>query len=483
MPTPSRPNILLITDDQHRWDFYGSSGAVPTLRTPGFDRLQAEGATLINTYSNCPICVPSRFTWYSGLYASQGHRGLTSNGHAWPEHVKFMPQSLQRLGYHTAVTGKIHWYGGLYSHDLCAYEYLAKQRGFDDVFETCGKSLAFWIDCNYTHYLAEKGLLQTYRNDLVWRNDQLGGQERYAPSPLHLDDTIDALTCRKAVDWLRSYEDDRPFFLHVSFCNPHFPIDPPPELFDHYRPEDMPAPIGVTDPALIRQYQEIRAAYAALVELVDLQIQNIFSVLEDRGLIDNTVILFVTDHGDLLGDLVNGQEDGFHLVKSHKGLPYDGSCRTPIFIWYPKAIPAGIVLDEMAEHVDIPVTLLEIAGMRGTIDDHLPQTPGKSLWSYVTGKTNFHRSWAYSETGSGERAWRMATSKDWKYVWYGTGKEELFDRRNDPREVNNLAVNTAYTSVLGEMRLKLIESLTHNVAPDSIQHTYVTPKSFYGIHE
>lgn len=481
---PNRPNILLITDDQHRWDFYGS--ALPVLHTPAFDRLQAEGATLINTYSNCPICVPSRFTWYTGLYASQGHRRLTANAHTWPspERVRYMPQTLQKLGYHTSVIGKIHWYGGLYSLDLCAQEYLAHQRGFDDVYETCGKSLAFWIDCNYTHYLAEKGLLQTYRQDLIWRNDQLGGEERYAPSPLRLEDTIDALTGRKAVEWLHGYQEDKPFFLHVSFCNPHFPIDPPIELFDHYQPEDMPAPIGVTDPGLIRRYQEIRAAYAALVELVDLQIQALFAALQEKHLLENTVILFVTDHGDLLGDLVNGQEEGFHLVRSHKGLPYDGACRTPIFAWYPKAIPGGKVLDEMVEHVDLPATILEIAGLRGDLNDAMPQTPGKSFWGYLTGSAASHRAGAYSETGFDEHAWRMVTIREWKYVWYAGGaREELFDRRADPQEVHNLAGDPACAAILGEMRLKLIESLTHSIAPDIVQQTYVTPKSFYGIHD
>lgn len=450
-----RPNILLITDDQHRWDFYGDTGVVPTLRTPNMDRLRADGATLTNAYANCPICMPARFNWCYGLYASQASDGLMANRWHWPDDLPSMPQALQRAGYHTAMVGKLHSHAGLESYDVTAHEDQTRARGFDDVLEVSGKSLVTWYDCRWTRHLESRGLLQRYKDDLRYRNIQLGGCERYEPSFLETPDTMDGFIGNQACQWLGDHRGEQPFFLHASFCGPHFPLDPPREFFDKYRPQDMPAPVGVTDPAAIRQWQEHRALYCGLIELVDQQIGRLLDVLAARGLADTTAVLFTTDHGDMIGD----------LGLNHKGIWPDPSCRTPIMVRMPGLVQPATRLTGMVEAVDLPCTVLDIAGCGPDASVHLPRTPGRSFWPYVTGQSPTFRPWAYSECG-GRRAWRMIVEDRWKYVFHTQGRDCLYDRIADPLDQTDLADSPAAAHHLARLRRQMIQSLTNCVAPD-----------------
>lgn len=473
---PVGPNILLITDDQHRYDYYGHTGAAGPLRTPAFDRLAREGATLHNAYSNCPVCMPTRFTWYHGLYASQAAHGLMRNCHDWPTRFPTMPQGLQRAGYHTAVIGKVHAHGPLDYIDLTRHESQLLARGFDEAVEVSGKSLASWRECRWTRHLEARGLLNAYRSDLCRRNEQLGGQERYQPSILDTDDYIDGFIGNRAVQWLQRYHSDRPFFLHASFCAPHFPLDPPPEFFGRHAPEDMPPPVGVSDPARVLQWQRHRALHADMIALVDQQVGRLLDVLDQRGLAEDTVVVYGTDHGDMIGD---------HDL-THKGWAYDPSCRTPITVRWPGHIPQGRRLDTMAEAVDLPCTLLDFAGCTGPLDKWLPHTPGRSFRACLTGQSNHHRDWAYSECSLGRgwgratdpakiddtkpdtQLWRMCCDPDWKYVLHDNGHDQLFDRRADPHEEHNLADHPDQADRVSAMRRRLIASMTCCVAPDSM---------------
>lgn len=449
-----QPNILLITDDQHRWDFYGDTGAVPTLRTPNLDRLRAEGTTFSNNYAVCPVCMPNRFSWCYGLYPSQASYRLMANAHDWPSPGRFpsMPGRLQEAGYHTAMVGKLHSHAGLYSKDISVLEWQSRARGYHDVWEVSGKSLSYWFDCRYTHYLKGKNLLGTYRRDLERRNPQLGGRERYEPSPLAEEDAMDSVIGRRAVQWLRSYNGERPFFLHVSFCGPHFPLDPPAELFESYRPEDMPPPAGLVDQGEHRKWQEYRALYCGLIELVDRQVGAVLDALKDRGWAEDTVILYGSDHGDLIGDL--GQNG--------KGFWNDASCRTPVTV----CAPGGEVSVDrgMTQSVDLPLTILDIACLD---TDQLSQSPGRSFWSRVGDTGENDRAWAYAECKNGPEEWRMVVDPDWKYVWHASRGEMLFRRSSDPDDMQNL-VSQAPPDVPAHMRRCLIESLAGCVAPNTI---------------
>ncbi len=296
----------------------------------------------------------------------------------------------------------------------------------------------------------------------------IGGAERYEPSFLPAENHMDRFIGDRVCQWLEEFEGARPFFLHASFCGPHFPLDPPKEFFDHYRPEEMPPPAVSAAPlpkdgttlsprGKILEWQRQRALYCGLIEQVDREIGRILDLLARKGLDRKTLVVFTTDHGDMLGDL--GLE--------HKGVPYDASCRTPVVLRLPDVLQPGRVLDSPAEAVDLPVTLLDAAGAGSRISEYLPSTPGRSYWSYARGFEPDHREWAFSECRSGKRAWRMCRERDWKYVYFADGRDLLFHIAKDPLETKNLASLPKSSQRISHMSSLLIRSLSTIAAPDT----------------
>jgi choline-sulfatase len=450
----SKPNILFITTDQQRWDFYDNQ-YVRSLRTRNISRLKQEGTALPNSVANCPICIPARFTWTHGIYASQGAADLLSNCHDWPTGLDSMPRALQQAGYYTALVGKLHSHEGLYHRDVSSEASQAEtlSRGFDHAWEVCGKSLAYWFDGNWTHYLARKGLIDRYRKDLEQRLDASGGYEPFRPGFLDPEDTMDGYIGRQASQWIRQYKQHKPWFLHASFCGPHFPIDPPKCYFDRYDPDDMPPPEGVTDPGRIKHWQQGRAAYCAAIELIDDQVGNLLTALSESGFADNTLILFTTDHGDMIG----------HHDQKGKGPPYDTSIRTPCVAWWPGQIPANQQRRSPVEAVDVPATIMDAAGLGPDPTKHIDSSPGRSFLGYLTGADDSHRDWAYSE----QRQWRLVREQDWKYVASPKG-DQLFDLRDDPWEMNNRIDDPAMRDRVRKMQRQLIESMFACVRPSNI---------------
>lgn len=445
-----QPNILLITDDQHRWDLFDNR-TVTGLRTPNLDRLRSEGVAFPNAVTNCPICMPTRFTWVHGLYASQVGAGLMRNALDWPTGLPSMPGAVQAVGYRTALIGKLHSLQGLYDRDVCDEEEVTRARGFEHVHEVCGKALAWWHSCNWTRHLDAKGLLETYRQDAKSRIEMLGGDEHCAPSLLSAEDSMDGYIGAKARAWLSAYDDDAPFFLHASFCGPHFPIDPPEPYASRHRPEDMPDPVGVSDPERIAHWKMRMAAYCGMIEQIDDEVGRLLAILDERGLADNTLVVFTTDHGDMMG----------HHDRAHKGQPFDTSLRTPLIARLPGRIPAGSECIAPIEAVDLPASLISAAGIETPIAELLPHSPGRSWFAHACGEGSAPRDWAYSEFHS----WRMVRDANCKYVWYDNGSEQLFDLATDPWERENLIDEAAWADRLSLMRFRLMQSLTACVAP------------------
>lgn len=456
-----KPNILLITDDQHRWDFYDNR-VIESLNTPNLTRLMREGVTLTHSYSNCPICMPTRFTWLYGLYAGQCASGLLNNHHDWPVELPSMAHALQSRGYHTALIGKLHSHAGLRHADLLEERHETEMRGFDDVFETSGKGLAYWYDCNFTKHLRDKGLLEEYRVDIHKR--QRMKLDKGDPTFLDWDDTMDTFTGDHAVEWLQNVSDEKPFFLHLSFCGPHVPYDPPGELAAKYNPEDMPPPECAEDEAYIEKNKKIRAAYSAMIEHVDDEIGRSLAVLEERGLLENTVIFFGTDHGDMMG----------HHQQTGKLTFYDTSTRTPYVVRFPDGCNKGVVLEGMVEAVDLPCSILEAGGCASDkIPKLLPQTPGRSFLLYARGEVSEHRNAVYSECRTMDRphAFRMLREHDWKYVFTADG-DLLFDMKNDPFETENLIDCPEHLPRISDMRRRLISKMAVSVPPSQPNSTY-----------
>ncbi len=414
-----------------------------------------------------------RYTWLTGLYGSQTERG-PMNGYDWPDYHKTMPQALQRAGYHTALIGKLHSanIGTLRGHHLNELEPHANQWGFDTVFECSGREIwshagkdgTYGIQgCRYTDHLRSKGLYELALEECIDRDqsrkiNKKQGLEPFRPGVLGVEDTLDGFAVEEMCRFVNSYDREQPFFLHASFFAPHYPLDVPSEYFHLFRPEDMPAPTHITDPDLIRRWQENRAMYMGLSWLVDDLIGRLLKTVEDGGLLDNTVILFTTDHGDMLGD------DNF----ARKNVPHEGSCRTPILVRSPGWSQPGTVLPGLVEAVDLPQTILEIAGLpQVEREKALPMSPGRSFWEYVRdGGAEFRES-AYSEfggdgTGFGMRMLRMGA---WKYVRSRKWGDRLYNLEADPRELDNRIQDSECAEVLRRMQELLIDRMACNRPP------------------
>jgi arylsulfatase len=408
--------------------------------------------------------MPCRYSWITGLYGSQTERGAGA-GYDWPDYHRTMPQALQAAGYHTSLIGKLHarTTRTLKQHHLSDLESHTKLWGFDDVFECSGR--AIWSypaknsetvaghgikGCRYTDYLRlrglyEKALQENIERDLSERNCQ--GLEPYRPGVLEAADTMDAFVLREMCRFVRDYQSVKPWFLHASFFAPHYPMDVPADIFTRFRPEDMPPPVGISDPELIQRWQENRAMYMGLVSLLDEFIGALLSEVESRGMLVNTIVLFTTDHGDMLGDL------GMH----HKYSPYEGSCRTPMMVRLPSLSGAGTLSAALAESADLPHTILEMAGF----DDKqrsvaLPDSPGVSQWPVVSGLAQEIRRSAYAET---QRNARMLRMDRWKYIRTPGRDDLLFDLKKDPYEEVNLAHEPAFASELQALDTELFQRM------------------------
>lgn len=452
-------NILLITDDQHRCDAFSDLGVFPDLRTPRLDRLRAEGTTVENWYSNCPICMPARFTWMTGLYASQGASRLTANCHDWPLDQPTFAQALQHGGYHTALIGKVHRHAGLYPRNIVADEPGTRGLGFDDVFEVSGKGLCQWFDCRYVEHLAKHGLLEHYREHAqgaITRN--AAGEPE---SPVTWEHRMDTLVGNEALRWIETYDGSQPFFTHISFCNPHPPLDTAhdgPLDFSRHQAAQMPDPVGDHDASSLAKWREQRALYCGLVEEVDYWVGQVLDAIEARGWLDETLVIFGTDHGHMLGDL--GWDS--------KGQPYETSCRTPFTFRLPGCISGGQQSRVLAEAVDLPVTILEAVGMGADAQTPpLPSSPGRSVWPHLLGRDPAHRQHVFAECGLPDNGWQMVRDARFKYVHRSNAPDELYDLGRDPDERSNLADSTEHREMRCELQQRLIESLSWMRRPNS----------------
>jgi len=472
MSMTNKPNILFITDDEHRYDFAEMSGRFP-VRTPNLARLAREGVWHRHAYSNCPLCMPARCSLHTGLYAHQ--HGLNRNVLHWPLGLPTMPQALRRAGYHTAAIGKLHIHEGVYRPvDLTKLADKAQALGYDDVHEVSGKTLSWYSDCEWTHHIAAKGLLEKYRS--YRRNSP---REGHWPFPLDAEDYMDVYVSDRVVEWLEQYDDQSPFFLWAGLVSPHPSYDAPAEELARHPVEDQPLPVDNHDPG---QWPHKRAHYIAMVEIVDRQVGRMLDVLERRGILDDTLVIFASDHGEMLGD---------HGL-AYKCYPYDPSTRVPLLARYPRLIRPGTVSDALVELIDLTATCLEVGQCTNATEDlnrspdvsavenehilahrwrdemeYLPGSPAHSLVAHWQNPSQPHRAFVYSEDGGQFfPAFQMVRTERWKYVFYPRDRrEKLFDMQEDPDECVNLADSTEHQGVKDELNVTLLKHIADTPPP------------------
>ena len=445
----SQPNFLFIMDDQHRFDYLGCAGA-DFLNTPHIDRLARRGARFTHVVTNCPLCAPARIGLAAGLQPSR--LGALDNQAFHPLSVPTHYQRLRNHGYQVGMVGKHDLAKPDHPRGRAGHKPVNYALGFTQPHETSGKMEAGNFDqphCPYTHYLDRKGLFRRFRQDYASRRARGWIVGASYDSVLPEEDYHDAYIGRWAVDWLERVSDEYPWYYFASFVGPHDPFDPPMEYAARYRGAEMPEP--VVDPMdnkprwVHRRLREIqpqeiavtRRQYSAAIELIDYYVGMMLDVLENRGLLENTYVIFTSDHGEMLGD------HGMY----QKQVPYEPSIRVPLIVAGP-GIEGGRETDGLVELADINPTICRLAGLpeQENID-------AKSFHGILFGANERHR----ADVISVIRNWRLIRMERYKFVEHYNDHPELYDLQEDPAELNNIAeVNPELTK---KLRRRLVERM------------------------
>ncbi len=440
--TDDRPNILLLMTDQQRGDCLGLDGH-PVLQTPNLDHLGATGFHFRRAYTACPVCIPARRTLMTGQ--TPAHHGVLMNYHTWLDGPT-LPGELAKAGYQTHLVGKLH----LWPH--------RKRYGFES--EQWSDTPRPDRDDDYQRFLRRHGA-DGPRLSAAHGMNSNGWNVR----PWHLDERYHFTNwcASMAIDFLERRDPTRPFFLKVSFIHPHQPCTPPRDLYDRYLGMDLPEPyVGdwarvydaprrglpvaawrvCLERALMRQY---RAAYWASITHIDSQIGRLVECLPR-----NTVVLFLSDHGEMLGD--------HQWIRKRSA--YEPSARVPFLVNLPGrvGIAGGRAIDAPVELMDVMPTLLDLAGC------DVPETcDGRSLVPLMRGDAGDWRAFVHGEcaemptAGTGQQ---YLTDGHRKYIWLpGQGQEQYFDLDADPREMHDLAADPDRADEVAAWRERLVEML------------------------
>ena len=355
-----KPNILIIMTDEHRHDCLGCYGN-EQIKTPNIDRLATDSVRYDNSFCSYPVCTPSRYSFISGLYVHQ-HRGY-SNHCTLPVGTETLPSILQQSGYRNTAVGKMHFTPTYFD------------VGFQKMFLAEQNGPGRWDD-DYHRYLRDNGLVN--RNDLT---DQVGAYRKQADKEYwdsfgaqlsNLADKHHSTTWigDKAVDEIENWDIDKPNMIMASFVKPHHPFDPPEKWAKMYDPKQIDILPGWTNACpdhdrkqgyfpntdlTEKTLKKITAYYYATITHIDHHVGRMIDVLKKRGVYDNTIIVFTSDHGEHLG---------FHHMLLKGGNLYDSITKVPLIIKYPDNKNSGTSTDKLVSNVDIAPTLIKLASLK-----------------------------------------------------------------------------------------------------------------------
>lgn len=432
-----QPNIVLIMTDQMRGDCLGIAGH-PDVKTPYLDTLAAKGTLFDHAYSACPSCIPARAALHTGL--SQKHHGRVGYEDLvdW-RYPHTMAGELSNAGYYTQCVGKMHVHplrNLMGFHNIELHDgYLHAYRRPDTPYQESQK-----IADDYFYWLKQEKGIEADVTDTGMECNSWTARPWIYEESCHPTNWVTT----RSIDFLRRRDTSKPFFLMASYLRPHPPFDAPQCYFDLYKNKPLTPPsignwedtkdlnrlgrihdsyTGPIDPEMIRQAQ---AGYYACITHLDHQIGRLMQALVEQQLMDNTIIVFTSDHGEELCD--------HHLFR--KSRPYEGSCRIPMIISGPEALTHGIagqVCHRLVELQDVMPTLLDIAGYPVPL-----QTDGTSMMPLVTNTDNQSRDWLHGEHTLGIYSNHFIVTEQDKYIWYSqSGTEQYFDLTCDRHELHN----------------------------------------------
>ncbi|MFZ5832536.1 MAG: sulfatase [Planctomycetota bacterium] len=436
----ARPDVLVILTDQWNPRCLGFEGD-EAARTPNLDRLAAEGIIFESNYTPCPVCMPARCGILSGLYPHNTNLwGNNSNYYLPPESAP-MFRDIRAAGYTTAQIGKLHWTGGrAWQQRFQSLDEYYAALGLDFVDELPSPFSTPGATGPYVEHLRKIGRLDAYRRDMSQRVEQ--GQYLPRPSAVEPEDHNDSFVADRAIAFLESLPRDKPYCLAVSFFGPHPPFDAPGRyatLIDAASielPPNAPDDFKYHDTTYDRAAQQaFRANYYGKIALIDDNIGRIIDVLKQRGTWQNTLVIFSSDHGEMLG--AHG-----HLSK---GRFYEESGRVPLVMRWPGRIPPARRTKALSQLFDIYPTVVE--AISGKLS---PGHFAVSLLPVATGAKPAVREVVFSEIGSKDSLRYMVRTP--RYVWWVfDGREALYDLEQDPYQQQNLIESPEHQRVLDEI--------------------------------
>ena len=443
-----RPNILMIVTDQQRGDCLSLDGH-PVVQTPHIDEIGGSGAFFRHAYSACPLCIPARRTLLTGMRACS--HGLVGNQRIDMD-LPTLPQVLKNEGYQTHLCGKLHFWPE------------RKRFGFDSMD---------WSDGPYEgSALGDYGSYLYSQVGRLPRASLAHGASLNSPiaRPWHLEDRLHFTNwvTDRALEFLERRDPSAPYFLNLSYFHPHVPCTPPEFYYDRYIRMDLPdASIGdwarISDSPVAGQpirgrrflgsrdmLRQFQAGYFGCINHIDDQVGRVLDTIDN----ENTIVVFVSDHGEMLGDHQYFQKSQF----------CEASARIPFLMRMPDAmgISQEQVHDVPVELMDVMPTLLDAVGI-----DAPDTIEGESLVPLLRGKTDCVRDHVHIENvnsgykGHPEAVTQALTDGRWKYVWRPMLDDELlFDLGKDPNELEDLASDAHQVDRLAEWRGRLVEELT-----------------------
>lgn len=472
----TEPNILLILTDQQRTDTLGFRGQTPC-RTPNMDRIANEGISFDRAICASPLCLPSRAAIFTGQYPHQINMMQNSDT------LRVEPTLTDRLrarGYYTAYAGKWHLepHGGSKAFRGRQRELGVERFAGEPEAPKGSRVIDGWFDdaegqssIDYSDWCEDNGLPDGWPvadPDVRTHRTPSMTTPRTKAQDLPSDKTYDAWVTDIALRYLHERPRDRPFFLVSSWFGPHPPFLIPEPYYGMYDPADVPEPANfLPGPDKPRSnttsfyhqlwldhgddweaWKKTVAVYWGYVTMLDGLVGRLLEALEENGILDDTLVIFASDHGEMLGS---------HGLW-HKMVPYEECLRVPLLMRCPGRIRPGVRSGAVTSLIDLPATLLSLIG------EPVPEAyVGRDLSPAFADGTEFQEGdgkYRFSEhqpLGDWHNAvdFRMAVDDRYKYVWSNGDRDELYDLETDPRELVNRIDDGAAADILSRRRDRL----------------------------
>lgn len=467
---PDKPNVLLIMTDQHRADLMTCAGR-DLVPTPNIDRIAARGIRFTNAYCPYPVCVASRMAMLTGLYAHS--TGAITNRDQLDWRYRTMAHHFAENGYLTGLVGKMHFVDA-HNH---GFEYY---MSINDWLMYLGPKVRHYANEIANHPMGPQ-FFKTVDDggaglpdvDGLWLRGSpwVGHVEKWnfdsMASPLEPEDHLDMFIARESAKFISRYR-EQSFFLVASFMKPHSPFYPPRQWAEKYLVERMTLPkvgdISGYPPHIQRRIQHTaslgekrqrahRAGYLGNLAFVDTCVGYLYDALEKEGLLDNTIVVYTSDHGEMDGD--HGLFQKFCM--------FEPSVRIPLIVSYPKHLPENKVTNALTEYIGLYPTLSELAGLeppRKTTLHNVPGAPERmdaKSFAVICRNPNLDGPTAvFSEYNLRAKICEyMVRTRRYKYIYNHGSTHELYDHEADPGELVNRIEDPAMRKVRNQLHDRL----------------------------